>query len=108
MIACTLAILLIACRASLDGPPAQVDGLDPAILPPDVGAPYALFSDRCSKCHSLARALNASGNTKEYWDDCVERMRRQPGSGISVEDTTVVLRFLYYYAATQANVQRPE
>jgi hypothetical protein len=52
--------------------------------------------------------LNASGNTKEYWDDCVERMRRQPGSGISVEDTTVVLRFLYYYAATQANVQRPE
>jgi hypothetical protein len=93
------AALLISCGG---GPlAAHTDGLDPAILPTTVQASYTVFSDRCSKCHSLARALNSGIESNEYWDRYVERMRRQPGSGISVDDTHVILQFLYYYAAVQ-------
>ena len=94
-----VALLGSACRT--DPLRVKTDGLDPAILPLEIQAPYTLFSERCSKCHSLARALNSSIDTNEYWDVYVERMRRQPGSGISIDDTHVILRFLYYYAAVQ-------
>jgi hypothetical protein len=32
------------------------------------------------------------------WVDYVERMRRQPGSGISRADAKPILRFLHYYS----------
>lgn len=97
-----MAFGLIALGACGGGPlAARQDGLDPKILPAAVQADYALFAERCSKCHSLARPLNSGIDDNDYWDLYVERMRRQPGSGISVDDTHVILRFLYYYAAVQ-------
>ena len=53
---------------------------------------------RCSKCHSLARPLNSGIIDDGYWKLYVARMRRQPGSGISLEDTDQILRFLHYYS----------
>jgi hypothetical protein len=98
-----LALALTACGG---GPlAAHTDGLDPRVIPAAVQVDYGLFSDRCSKCHSLARALNSGIDSNEYWDIYVERMRRQPGSGISIEDTHGILRFLYYYAAVQRHAK---
>jgi hypothetical protein len=67
-------------------------------LPLDVRADYAVFALRCSKCHSLARPLNSGVEDDGYWKMYVERMRRQPGSGISVEDSLPILRFLHAYS----------
>jgi hypothetical protein len=65
---------------------------------PDVRADYEVFAVRCSKCHSLARPLNSGITDDDYWKAYVDKMRRQPGSGISVDDAVVILRFLHVYS----------
>jgi hypothetical protein len=67
-------------------------------MPPVVRPDYALFAQRCSKCHSLARPLTSGIDDDGYWVDYVARMRRQPSSGISQEDTVGILRFLHYFS----------
>jgi hypothetical protein len=76
------------------------DGLDVATLPADVRADYALFARRCSKCHQLARPLTSGIRDDAVWADYVDRMRRQPGSGITRADTKPILRFLHYYSSS--------
>ena len=78
------------------------DGLDVAQLPVEVRPDYTLFARRCSKCHQLARPLNSGIHEDAMWADYVERMRRQPGSGITRADTVPILRFLHYYSSLSA------
>jgi hypothetical protein len=85
------ALLIAACATARDG-------LDVTQLPADVRPDYALFARRCSKCHQLARPLHSGIRDDAMWADYVERMRRQPGSGISPSDTKPILRFLHYYS----------
>ena len=80
---------------------ARSEGLDPSTLPDSVRPDYDLFALRCSKCHSLARPLSSGIDDDDYWALYVARMRRQPGSGISPEDTVGILRFLHYYSLEQ-------
>lgn len=70
-------------------------------LPPTVVPDYEVFAARCSKCHSLARPLQSGITDDAFWAKYVERMRRQPSSGISHGDVTVILRFLHYYSEEQ-------
>ena len=77
----------------------RTEGLDASKVPEDVRADYELFARRCSKCHSLARPLNAGITDDVQWNMYVNRMRRQPGSGISYEDQEHILKFLHWYAA---------
>ncbi len=83
------------------GPLHGSDEVDTAKLPPELRADYAVFAQRCSKCHSLARPLSSGIDDDEYWKRYVARMRRQPGSGISIEDEPPILRFLHYYSEEQ-------
>ena len=82
------------------------EGLDVAQLPEAVRPDYQLFARRCSKCHSLARPLGSGITDDEVWIAYVNRMRRQPGSGISPQDATPILRFLHYYASEQRRLKR--
>jgi hypothetical protein len=77
------------------------EGLDPATMPVEVRDDYALFAQRCSKCHSLARPLTSGIDDDRYWVYYVARMRRQPASGISEEDTVGILRFLHYFSVEE-------
>jgi hypothetical protein len=86
-----LLALALACAA------AAGEGLDPAQLPVEVRGDYAVFAHRCSKCHSLARPLYSMIDRDSFWEAYVNRMRRQPGSGISPADVAPILRFLHYY-----------
>jgi hypothetical protein len=92
---------LFAAVAGCSGWLARSEGLDPATVPESVRADYDLFALRCSKCHSLARPLSSGIDDDGYWAMYVARMRRQPGSGISQEDTVGILRFLHYYSLEQ-------
>jgi len=87
-----LAVTLFAC-----GP--KNEGLDTSRIPSDLRSDYDVFAQRCSKCHSLSRPLQANITDDQQWIDYVNRMRRQPGSGISYDDQTHILRFLKWYAA---------
>jgi hypothetical protein len=94
VVAVAIAFTALGCGASNVGG----EGLDTATLPSDVRADYAVFAHRCSKCHSLSRPLNSGITDDREWSMYVARMRRQPASGISEEDVTVILRFLHYYS----------
>jgi hypothetical protein len=71
----------------------------PNSIPPEMRSEYSLFANRCSKCHSLARALNNGDHDAQYWARYVARMRRQPASGIAPEDEPPILKFLNFYSA---------
>ena len=77
----------------------RTEGLDASKIPAEVRDDYRLFARRCSKCHSLSRPLTANISDDDQWVNYVNRMRRQPGSGISRDDQAHILRFLRYYAA---------
>lgn len=92
----SLATLLMAgCPPSSASP--RAEGIDEARVPPELRADYAIFRVRCSKCHSLDRPLGAAIDDERYWRTYVDRMRRQPGSGISPADGESALRFLLWY-----------
>jgi hypothetical protein len=76
----------------------QGDGYDTTQLPEGLRADYALFAQRCSKCHSLSRPLSSGIDDDRFWKMYVEQMRLKPGSGISMADEEPILRFLHYYS----------
>ena len=91
------AILSVGCASTGERP----EGLDPSALSEEIRGDYAIFARRCSKCHSLARPLDSGIDKDEYWAFYVERMRKQPASGISLDDVPPILRFLHYYSREQ-------
>ena len=77
------------------------DHLDVSSYPKDIQASYRVFAARCSRCHSLARPLNANITDAEHWIRYVNRMRLQPGSGIGPHNADKILHFLLFYAELQ-------
>ena len=102
--------VLVAALASLAaaswGCPNRYEADPAANLPPELRSDYAVFAQRCSKCHSLSRPLESGITDDGFWKAYVERMRRQPASGISLADEAPILRFLHYYSQEQS--QKPE
>ena len=92
--AAAVALVVITASACHRG-----EGLDTSKMPETIRADYDVFAHKCSKCHSLARPLSANITDDEQWVLYVNRMRRQPASGISYSDQEAILRFLRYYAA---------
>ncbi len=90
--ASALAGTLLACRGG------SGDGMNVAAMPAPMQADYAVFAQKCSKCHSLSRPLESGITDDDFWMFYVERMRRQPASGIAVSDEPAILRFLHYYS----------
>ncbi|MEZ4407085.1 MAG: hypothetical protein R3A52_11480 [Polyangiales bacterium] len=91
-IAAAAVLLALGCASLQRG-----ESLDPASLPTAVRADYEVFANRCSRCHPLARPLNARVDDDEHWALYVARMRRMPGSGISPDDAPKILRFLSWW-----------
>jgi hypothetical protein len=73
------------------------DSLDVSQYPPDIRDAYKVFAVRCSRCHTLARPLNARIRDPEQWVRYVQRMRLNPASGITAKNGETILRFLLYY-----------
>ncbi len=71
-----------------------------------VAAAYDVFAVRCSRCHTLARPLEAAIEDRAHWRAYVQRMRKHPGSGISEQDAEEILVFLGYWS--QARKQAAE
>ncbi len=92
-------VLLAGAFATFACSGSRTEGLDVRKLPEDLRGDYDVFARRCSKCHSLARPLTSGITDDQQWVLYVNRMRRQPGSGISYDDQERILRFLRYYAA---------
>jgi hypothetical protein len=96
-----LLVLLAASGLGLSCSGSHVAPPDWLPATPDARADFDTFAVRCSKCHSLARPLDSGIDDDEYWRIYVDKMRRQPGSGISPTDAMAALRFLHLYALEQ-------
>jgi hypothetical protein len=94
---------LLACFGSTQA--RHGDRVDVSAYPPEIRSAYQLFALRCSRCHTLARPLNAHISEPQHWVRYVTRMRRTPGSGINAHDAQVILRFLLYYTAIEQQEQ---
>lgn len=86
-------IALAACSGR--PPPESITPVSEAQLTPELRADYDVFAQKCSKCHSLSKPLNAGYDDDQVWVRYVAKMRRQPGSGISQRDGEAILRFLH-------------
>ena len=94
----TAALVALAVLVGSAAACTRKESLDPSTMPEGVRADYELFARKCSKCHTLARPLNANITDDDQWVMYVNRMRRQPASGISPTDQEGILRFLRYHA----------
>jgi len=96
-LACLSAALLAAAQTSnvtlpQDKGPAKIDiGSYPA----EQQKSYKLFTDKCSKCHTIARPINTT-MTKDEWARYVKRMMHKPNSGISDVHGKAIFEFLAY------------
>lgn len=100
------ALCVLGALAPLGAGCTRKESLDPSTMPEEVRGDYAIFARRCSKCHTLARPLNANITDDDQWVNYVNRMRRQPASGISLDDQAHILTFLRYYAAELRRIEQ--
>ena len=75
--------------------------IDVSKYPADMQAGYKLFATRCSKCHTIARAINCEFALEDEWERYVKRMMRKPGSGISASDGQKIYEFLAFDSKTR-------
>ncbi|MEK7765544.1 MAG: hypothetical protein AAB368_04840 [bacterium] len=75
------------------------DRLDVADYPPPQRANYALFADRCSRCHTLARPINSRISDRETWGRYVHRMRNRPTCNLTDADVRAIADFLAFHSA---------
>jgi hypothetical protein len=57
---------------------------------------YDIFVAKCSKCHPLARPINARFNATD-WKRYMKRMIRRPNSGINEEQAALIYEFLKFH-----------
>ena len=58
---------------------------------------YERFTNKCSRCHTVARPINSTF-TPEEWRKYVYKMMRKPGSGLTPRTAEEIIRFLIYDA----------
>ncbi len=82
--------------AAARGPDRGPNTIDVSGYPEDMQARYAVFEKACSKCHSLARPINARIDSAKWWKRYVKKMMRKPGSGINPKSGRLIYEFLAF------------
>lgn len=97
-----LLVVLLGAAPKKDWDPrdAGPNKIDVSDYPPEQQKNYDVYSGKCSKCHPLARSVNAKFTAIE-WKRYMKRMIRRPNSGINEEQAQDIYEFLKYYASRQ-------
>ena len=61
---------------------------------------YKMFTDKCARCHTIARAINTTMSKRE-WEHYVKQMMQNPKSGINNSEGKIIFEFLTYDQATR-------
>jgi hypothetical protein len=69
--------------------------IDVTAYPPKMQVTYELFTRKCSRCHTVARPINATF-TSEEWRKYVYKMMGKPGSGLTPKTAEKIIEFLVY------------
>ena len=73
-----------------------VDSIDVSKYPKEQQENYKVFSEKCSKCHTLARPINSKYALPEEWTAYVDKMRHKKRSGIDDDAQKTITDFLIY------------
>ena len=71
------------------------DKINVSSYPAEQQKGYKTFSEKCAKCHTIARPINTT-MTKDEWSRYVKRMMHKPNSGISDSQGKQIFEFLAY------------
>lgn len=72
------------------------DTIDVSKYPKAQQDAYQVFSEKCSRCHTLARPINSEYALPEEWTTYVFMMRHKPRSGIDDAAQKTITDFLIY------------
>lgn len=72
------------------------DTIDVSQYPADQQSNYKVFVKKCSKCHTLARPINAPYSTQKEWADYIDKMKKKKRSGLDGKSAERVLQFLIH------------
>jgi cytochrome c5 len=73
-----------------------VDKIDVSAYPADAKKNYKVFSDLCSRCHTLARAVNCDFVLEDDWERYIKKMMRRGRSLIKPEDAEKAFEFAIF------------
>ena len=76
--------------------------IDVSKYPPDMQKKYALFTKKCSSCHTIARPINCEFALDDEWERYIKRMMRKAGpSLISADEGKQIFDFLVFHSKTR-------
>ncbi|MBI3088270.1 MAG: hypothetical protein HYY91_05240 [Candidatus Omnitrophica bacterium] len=84
------------------------DEIDVSGYPPQMQRSYALFARRCSRCHTLARAVNSQWASPAFWEHYVRVMWHKPGSQINGSEARQLWEFLVHDSQVRKLDRREE
>jgi mono/diheme cytochrome c family protein len=90
--------LTVAATPAAPAPNGGPDGIDVSSYPAEQQERYALFRQKCSKCHGLSLALT-SGLSSEDWRRHMKKMALRPQAGISDAQAKSIIAFLKFHEA---------
>ena len=96
--------LLVASQGRQDRPldavvvawDAGTDKIDVSKYPPEIRRKYKIFSDLCSRCHTLARAINCDFALEDDWERYIKRMMRRGRNIIRPDDAQQIFEFVVF------------
>jgi hypothetical protein len=91
-VATVISGLLIACAQQRL---VLIDEPDRVRTPPNIREACSVAELKCSRCHDLER-IRIAHHALVDWPSYVDKMRRQPGSGITQDDGAIILTCLDY------------
>lgn len=94
-----IAVMLLAACASQDGL-ILIPSSETMRTAPSVREACRMTEQKCSRCHDLER-IKLAHHALVDWPSYVEKMRLQPGSGITVDDKPMILTCLNYLSQRQ-------
>jgi hypothetical protein len=89
-----LALALLTACGAIDRGTVLTDAV--ADAPPEIRASCELTVNRCTRCHTLDRIVDAPADDPQFWRSAVRRMRLKPGSGIRPDEEDPIVRCLIY------------
>ena len=92
-----VALLVAADPHDKDPRDAGPDRIDVSRYPSAQQRNYDVYASKCSKCHPLARSVNARFNATD-WKRYMKRMIRRPNAGINEDQAAHIYEFLNYYS----------
>jgi hypothetical protein len=93
-----LQLTLAAGEGEADARDKGTDKIDVSGYPKEQQEAYAVYAQKCSRCHPLARSIN-SRFTPEEWKRYMKRMVRRTGAGVTDDQSQQIYEFLKFYSA---------